>query len=233
VPVGLKIEETFQVQAPASRVWNFLIDPHQVVQCLPGAELLEALDENTFTGRVKVKVGPVTASYKGKATFVERDDANRRVRMEGSGQETSGSGSAKMSMTSEVVELPDGTSEVRVHAELDVVGRIVQFGRGMIEEVNRQLFRQFASCTQARLAEPEAAPAVEAAAAEAEPAPAGEATAAGTGPGAALGSVAATERLPAPQRPPAPAQPVRAIPLFFKALWAMIKRFFARLLGRG
>jgi uncharacterized protein len=229
VPVAIKIEETFQVQAPAARVWDFLIDPAQVVQCLPGAELLEAEDEKTFVGRVKVKVGPVTASYKGRASFVDRDDTNRRIRMEGSGQETGGSGSAKMTMSSEVVELADGSSEVRVHAELDVVGRIVQFGRGMIEEVNRQLFRQFAECTRARLAEPAAEPAA--------------ATAGGEAGGAEIAATAASPDLATPARAApiatapgkaaGPAQPVRAIPLFFRALWAMIKRFVARLFGRG
>jgi uncharacterized protein len=262
--VGVKIEETFQVQAPASRVWEFLVDPAQVVQCLPGAELVEVQDESSFLGRVKVKVGPVSTSYKGKASFIERDDANRRVKMQGSGQETTGSGSAKMTMTSEVVELPDGTAEVRVHADLEVVGRIVQFGRGMIEEVNRQLFKQFVECTRARLAQPAEAPkeppraapaevpstesAAPGAAAAAPTAPEAdtltpppEAVLATTGagippagtPAAATSAAAPIQPRPQPRGQTAAGPELRALPLFFRALWAMVRRFFARLFGRG
>lgn len=150
--MSLRIEETFRVDAPAAAVWAYLIDPRRVVRCLPGAELLEAEDERTFLGRVRVKVGPVTAGYQGRARFVEVDEAAMRVRMTGEGRETGGAGSAKMTMTSHVVPLDDGGAEVRVEAELDLVGRLVQFGRGMIEEVSRQLFRQFADCVRATLA---------------------------------------------------------------------------------
>lgn len=158
--MAIQIQERVPVHAPPERVWSYLTDPGQVVRCLPGAELLEAQDERTFLGRVKVKIGPVTATYRGKAQFVELDAEGRRVRMAGEGQETGGSGSARMTMSSEVAALPDGGAEVRVVVEMEVVGRVVQFGRGMIEEVSRQLFRQFAACVQSTLAqEPAAAPA--------------------------------------------------------------------------
>ena len=139
--MGFKIEERFEVQAPVDRVWKYLIDPQSVVQCLPGAELLEMQDEHNFLGAIKVKVGPLSMSYKGHAKFTEVNEETHQVRMVGDAREVGGSGSTKVSMLSTVVALPNGGSEVVVNAEVDLVGRIVQFGRGMIEEVSRQMFR--------------------------------------------------------------------------------------------
>jgi carbon monoxide dehydrogenase subunit G len=145
------VEETFTVRAPAERVWRFLIDPHQVVQCLPGAELVGVEDERTFNGRVKVKVGPVTAAYSGQARFAEVAEQDRRVRIVAQGREAGGPGSARMTMTSDLAALPDGATEVRVHSVVDIAGKLAQFGRGMVDGVTRQLFRQFAECVRARL----------------------------------------------------------------------------------
>jgi len=152
--VSLRIEETFQLQAPADRVWTYLTDPRQVVTCLPGAELTSVQDESTFFGKVKVKVGPVTAAYSGKVIITERDDVARVVRVVGEGRESAGAGSAKMTMTSALVTLPSGATEVRITADVDIVGKLVQFGRGMIESVNKQLFKQFTVCVRATLEPP-------------------------------------------------------------------------------
>jgi uncharacterized protein len=146
-----KVEEQFEVQAPVQRVWEHLIDPPKVVVCIPGAELLESQDERTFLGTVKVKVGPVTMSYKGQVKFTEVDEQAHRVRMVGEGREASGAGSAKLTMLSNVTPLEGGGSLVVVNAEIDLVGKVVQFGRGMIEEVSRQLFRQFSACVKQHL----------------------------------------------------------------------------------
>jgi carbon monoxide dehydrogenase subunit G len=149
--MAITVDESFDVAANPDEVWAYLIDPARVVGCLPGAELVEVEDAQTFVGRVKVKVGPVTASFRGRARFDELDASARRVRMSGKGQETAGAGSATMTMTSEVTPLPGGGSRVRVHAEVDVVGKLMQFGRGMMEEVSKQIFAQFASCVGASL----------------------------------------------------------------------------------
>ncbi|MCM3901467.1 MAG: SRPBCC family protein, partial [Pyrinomonadaceae bacterium] len=149
--MGFKIEERFEVQAPVERVWKYLIDPARVVQCLPGAELLESQDERTFLGAIKVKVGPLSMSYKGHATFTEVNEQTHQVRMVGEAREVGGSGSTKVNMLSTVGPLPGGGSEVVVNAEIDLVGKIVQFGRGMIEEVSRQMFRQFSTCVSQQL----------------------------------------------------------------------------------
>ena len=148
--MAFKIEEKFELNAPVDRVWKYLIDPAQVALCLPGAELLEEQADRTFLGAVKVKVGPVTMSYKGMVRFTEVDEQAHQVRLVGEGKEAGGGGSAKMTMASKVTAVPGG-SLVEVTTEMELVGKIVQFGRGMIEEVSRQLFRQFSTCVKQRL----------------------------------------------------------------------------------
>ena len=245
----LKTEETFQLRAPADRVWSYLIDPRHVVSCLPGAELTSVQDESTFLGKVKVKVGPVVAAYSGKVVITERDDVARVVRMVGEGKEGAGGGSAKVAITSMVVELPGGVTEVRVTADLDIVGRIAQFGRGMIESVNKQMFRQFTDCVRTTLeSQPEAAPptVVEPAAGSPPSAASGVKTrdarsteAAGASP--SVSPLESTVTAPAdntrvtplaPAGPQATAQPVRLLPVLGRALWEMLTGLVRRLLGR-
>ncbi len=201
--MAIEIEERFVVQAPAAAVWAYLVDPRRVVGCLPGAELVEVVDERTFLGNVRVKVGALGLTYKGRVHLDEVDEAARRVRMSGEGRESAGSGQARMTMQSDVQERGPSETEVVVRAQVDVVGRIVQFGRGMIVEVAHQLFQQLSSCVAATLA------------AEA----------------AATSSSAATAGAPAPSAPPAPPphpEAVRAIPLLFSALWAWLRALFGR-----
>ena len=194
--MAFKIEERFEVKAPVERVWNYLIDPKRVVQCLPGAELLEQQDERTFLGAIKVKVGPLSMSYKGHAKFTDINEETHQVRMVGDAREVGGSGSTKVSMLSTVSPLDGGGCEVLVNADIDLVGKIVQFGRWMIEEVSRQMFRQFSTCVRQQLEVAD------------EPQP--------------LQPADQPVAQPAPPEP----KPVAAAPLAFRALWAIIARFF-------
>ena len=203
--MAFKIEERFEVQAPVERVWKYLIDPARVVQCLPGAELLESQDEQTFLGAIKVKVGPLSMSYKGKARFTEVDDQAHRVRMVGEAREVGGSGSTKITMVSTVAHLPAGGSEVLVNAEIDLVGKIVQFGRGMIEEVSRQMFRQFSTCVKAQLENVDAEVSSE--------------------------LPISGETQPS-EKTENETKAVSALPLALRAFWAIIVRFFKRLFGK-
>ena len=200
-----KIEEEFEVRAPVQQVWEYLIDPAKVVVCIPGAELLEALDERTFVGAVKVKVGPMTMSYKGRMKFTEVDEQGHQVRMVGEGRDAGGAGSAKVTMLSKVSPLDGGGAMVVVNAEVDLVGKIVQFGRGMIEEVSRQLFRQFSACVRQRLEV------------------AAEIPQSGTPP---------AESSPDETVPAAETEALSATPLVLRAMWAVIQRFFQRLFGK-
>jgi len=149
--MSLTLNETFRVAAPPERVWQFLKNPADVVTCLPGAELTGTIDAQTYAGRVKVKVGPITAAYAGKATLAQVDDAARRMQIIAEGKESGGPGSARMTMTGQVTALEDGTSEVSVDAAIEIAGRVMQFGRGLIESVNKQLFKQFADSVRAKL----------------------------------------------------------------------------------
>ena len=202
-----KIEEEFEVRAPVQKVWEYLIDPAKVVVCIPGAELLEALDERTFVGAAKVKVGPMTMSYKGRMKFTEVDEQGHQVRMVGEGREASGAGSAKVTMLSKVAPLDGGKALVVVNAEVDLVGKIVQFGRGMIEEVSRQLFRQFSACVKQRL----------------EVGVADESQLSGQTP---------AESLSTEKSPEAETEALSAAPLVFRAMWTVVRRFFMRLVGK-
>lgn len=203
--MAFKIEERFEVKAPVERVWIYLIDPQRVVHCLPGAELLEQQDDRTFLGAIKVKVGPLSMSYKGQAKFTDINEETHQVRMVGDAREVGGSGSTKVSMLSTVSALESGGCEVLVNADIDLVGKIVQFGRGMIEEVSRQMFRQFSTCVRQQL-EVANEPQLQATADQPVSQPVVQQTA------------------PEPK-------PVAAAPLAFRALWAIIARFFRGLFG--
>jgi uncharacterized protein len=146
-----RVEERFTVQAPLAAVWAFLIDPSRVVTCLPGAALDEVVDARTFAGNVKVKVGPVSVAYRGTVHLLEVDEAARLVRMSGEGRETAGAGAARMAMESRLTGAPGGPTEVVVLADLEVAGRLVQLGRGMIEQVSHQIFLQFAESVRRTL----------------------------------------------------------------------------------
>lgn len=156
--MSLDIEQQLEVPAPREMVWLYLLDPAQVVACLPGAELLEVEDPRRFAGRVKVKIGAVTVTYKGRASLTEVDDARGLIRMVGEGTDQTGPGSARVTMDCFVTATPSGGTRVRVAARVELVGRIVQLGRGMIPGVAEQIFQQFAGCMRARLEGAPAAP---------------------------------------------------------------------------
>ncbi len=139
--------------APVADVWRLLLDPRQVVLCMPGAELEEVLGEHTFLGRIRVRVGPITAAYRGRVQFTEVNEHDHVIQMEAEGLEQGG-GSARGTMTSRLRQLPDGRTEVLAEASAEVTGRIAQFGRGMVQGVSQQLFRQFARAVTDRLEAP-------------------------------------------------------------------------------
>ena len=156
--MAIEIKEQFRVEAPIEAVWDFLLDPSQVVTCMPGAELEEVVDDETFLGGVKIKLGAITTRYKGRVRFSEINEEAHEVHMIGEGRETGG-GTAKATITNRLSALPDGGVEVVTEARVDLTGRIVQVGRGMIQGVAHQIFQQFAQSVKTRLegADPAAA----------------------------------------------------------------------------
>src|SRR5262245_41763273 len=124
--MAFRIEDKFEVKAPIDRVWNFLIDPQQVVQCMPGVKLTEIQDARNFTGAMTVKIGPVSMTFQGKVQITEMDESQHIARMSGEGKE--GGGWIKTSMASQLTPSDSGT-EVKVNTEVDIAGRALQFGR--------------------------------------------------------------------------------------------------------
>jgi carbon monoxide dehydrogenase subunit G len=151
--MAIEITETFQVKAPVDAVWRFMLDPQQVVTCMPGAELEEVVDDRTFLGSVKVKLGAITTSYKGRVQITEMDLQAHTVKLTAEGRETGG-GTAKGTLNSQLRSLPDGQTEVLAQASVDLTGRVMQMGRGMIQGVSHQLFQQFVASTRERLEAP-------------------------------------------------------------------------------
>jgi carbon monoxide dehydrogenase subunit G len=149
--MAIKIEKTFQVQEPLEIVWAFISDPRKVASCLPGAQITETVDDHTFRGVIKVKVGPSVTDYKGQLHIERLDNETHELELVGKGQDVRGKGSASMKMTGKVRSLPDGNTEVASIAEVNVVGLLAQMGGRMIQEVSNQMFAQFAANFTARL----------------------------------------------------------------------------------
>lgn len=161
--MAIGIQEKFEVAAPIEAVWRFVMDPRSVATCMPGAALEEVVDERTFVGSIQVRVGAITTRYRGRVRLTEVDEEIHAVRMVADGKEAGG-GTARGEMSSRLRALPGGRTEVVAVASLDLSGRIAQMGRGMIEGVSRELFRQFAARTRERLEGSGAAPSAEASA---------------------------------------------------------------------
>jgi carbon monoxide dehydrogenase subunit G len=140
---SLQIEERFELDAPADQAWAYLTQPERIVVCLPGAELTEVIDELNYSGTVQVKLGAVSMEYRGTIEFTEVDNVRRLIRMAGKGSEKRGGGNASLKMEGLVEELDGGRSAVTVVADIQLAGKIVRFGRGMIQAVTAEVFKEF------------------------------------------------------------------------------------------
>ena len=213
----LNISERFSLDAPVEVVWTLLVDPTRMVACLPGAEITGQDDDRTYSGALKVKVGAVTVAYRGKFVFEEIDETARHIRVVGKGREKSGSGSATMTMESRVIQLDGGGCEVTIDSEVRLTGRVVRFGRGMIDTITAEILKDF----RVRLAEMLR---VEAAT--------GAADAPGS-PSTPVVEGAAQEEGPSGS-PSTPAsgnegvEAIRLIPLLFRALRSWLGRIFGK-----
>src|SRR3954470_5748075 len=149
----MNLEHEFTVPVSVDEAWKVLLDVERVAPCMPGATLL-TVDGDSFTGTVKVKVGPIQVTYKGQAKFAELDASAHRAVIEASGKEARGSGTAAATVTAVLVDAGGSTTNVKVETELDVTGRPAQFGRGVMAEVAAKLIGQFSSCLADELGSP-------------------------------------------------------------------------------
>ena len=220
----MKLEQTFEVQAPVDQVWAALNDLERVAPCLPGAAITERDEDGTYHGTFTVKLGPMTAAYNGTIRIEEADEATHTATLKAKGTDKRGQGGAHATIVNRLSEHDGGT---RVEAETDfaITGRLAQFGRGgMMQDVSNRLLRDFATCLSTRLAEPAAAPEPEA--------PTGAEVTAGDAPPEAVAAAAPPpppQSAPPPSWPsPPPVKPVKGGSLFFSVLWERIKRLFSR-----
>jgi carbon monoxide dehydrogenase subunit G len=140
--MSMELDHSFIVPVPPDRAWEVLLDVERIAPCMPGA-IVEEFDGEVVTGRIKVKVGPVSLTYRGTAKFTERDPDTRVVVVDASGKETRGAGTASAAIRASLVPSGEGT-EVSIHTTMNVTGRPAQFGRGVIAEVGGKLVEQFA-----------------------------------------------------------------------------------------
>lgn len=165
----MQLEHTFTVPAAVEDVWAALLEPERVAPCMPGATLTE-VDGNTFGGKVKVKLGPVSLQYKGTGEYIETDAATHTVVIKAAGKDARGNGTAAATVTLKLTG--DGArTEGTAITDLTITGKPAQFGRGMISDVGGKILEQFASCLSSKLAAAETpaadAPATESPATEA------------------------------------------------------------------
>ncbi|HEY7050859.1 MAG TPA: SRPBCC family protein [Mycobacterium sp.] len=145
----MELVNEFRVPVSAAQAWEVLTDVERVAPCIPGAQLL-SVDGNDFTGAVKVKVGPITVSYQGDASFQEKDETARRVVIKANGKETRGSGNAAALVTAQLKDEGQAT-QVVITTDLTISGKAAQFGRGVLADVSSNLIAQFAKRLEADL----------------------------------------------------------------------------------
>ena len=159
--MAMEISKAFVLKAPADAAWKFFIDPARVARCLPGATITNQVDDKTYAGTITIKVGPVAATYKGTMKFDRLDPATRTAAIVAAGQDVRGKGGADLRMTSRLVERSPGETEVQITSQVNVMGILAQFGRGMIQDVSDQMFDKFVAAARKELETSAAPPSVE------------------------------------------------------------------------
>ena len=198
----VQLENSFTVAIPVARAWEVLLDIERIAPCMPGAAL-DIVDGDDFSGRVKVKLGPITLTYQGNASFVEKDESARRAVIKARGKDQRGNGTASATVTAQLTDVA-GATRVDVLTDLDITGRPAQFGRGVMVDVGNKLIGQFADRLATQLSEethqPQQSPGVPG---DGRRAAGGETSAAG-GPGRAAGQAASVGPHPIATEEPEP-----------------------------
>lgn len=203
----MQLEHSFTVPVGIDDAWKVLLDIERVAPCMPGAAL-ETVHGDDFTGTVKVKLGPIALTYKGKASFVEKDELAHRAKIHAQGRDARGNGTASAKVTASLSD-EGGQTKVEVLTDLDITGKPAQFGRGVMVDVGNKLIGQFADCLAGKLSGAAAdTPPSDGSddAASAEP----EATATAAKKAAAKSAAPAKKADPAPAKKAAPAKKTAA-----------------------
>ena len=143
----MELTNEFTVNVPVQRAWAVLTHIELIAPCMPGAQL-EEIEGDEFRGGVKIKVGPITAQYKGKATFLEKDEENHKAVLKAEGRDTKGQGNASAIITATMVEVGADSTRVTVTTDLTITGKVAQFGRGVLADVSSKILKQFVDCLE-------------------------------------------------------------------------------------
>src|SRR3954447_22686187 len=146
----MELVNEFTVNRPMDEAWAILTDVERIAPCLPGAQLQE-IQGDVYRGVVKVKVGPITAQLKGEAKFVERDDSDHRAVLKAEGRDTKGNGNASAMITASLEETSPTSAKCVVHTDLNMTGKVAQFGRGALADISSKLMQQFSKNLDAML----------------------------------------------------------------------------------
>jgi carbon monoxide dehydrogenase subunit G len=146
----MQLEHSFTVPVGVDDAWTVLLDIERIAPCMPGAAI-DSVDGDDFTGSVKVKLGPIGITYKGKASFVEKDTTSHRAVIDARGRDSRGNGTANAKITATLTADGPATT-VHVVTDLDITGKAAQFGRGVMVDVGNKLIGQFADCLAGKLA---------------------------------------------------------------------------------
>lgn len=197
----MKIQNSFDVAVPVSDAWELLTDIEGIAPCMPGAELTEVLEDNSYRGNVTVRLGPVTLTFDGTARFEEMDEGNHRARVSAQGSDKKGRGGATADITF-CLEPKEQQTTVVIDTDLTLSGSVAQYGRGagMINELASQLVGQFAESLHEKISaagSPESTEATE-------------------------GESAVT---------PAPAKPISGFSLLWRSFWSALGKSLRKIFG--
>ena len=148
----MRLQHQTEVDASPDHVWEFLQDTAAVVECMPGAELVDDLGDDSYEGVLRVAIGPLKMNYAGRASVLERDESSRRIVLDATGRDKRGSGSVVAHVAMQIEPVDTGT-RIDVISDIDLTGRIASLGRG-IRDVSNQMFTAFADELTARIEQP-------------------------------------------------------------------------------
>jgi carbon monoxide dehydrogenase subunit G len=222
----MKLEHSFEVNAPVEQVWTALIDLEKVAPCLPGATITGHDEDGTYHGEFQVKLGPTTAAYRGTIKIQSADAETHTATLAARGTDKRGQGGANATIVNSLHPTDSGGTRVDAVTDFTITGRLASFGRGgMMKDISNRLLRDFSTCLQQKLA---SEPAGDLTADEAAASAGAAATAEGKSPAEVSGEAPPPQATPAPAPPPPPAAPVKGFSLFFGVLLDRIKRLFGR-----
>lgn len=139
----VKLEKTFPIDAPADAAWSLLQDIPSVAACMPGAQITERVDDRHYKGQVSLRMGPVSATFKGTIEVPSVDASQRQLRIVGKGADTSGTSAASMDLTAVIRATANGRSELVGVSEVTVTGKLASFGGRLMGQVSDQMLKQF------------------------------------------------------------------------------------------